>query len=47
MDAQAFPARRKVSAPEPITETFSSRIWKVRREGASPCGNRMFTMMVY
>ncbi|TPN48581.1 MULTISPECIES: aminoglycoside phosphotransferase family protein [unclassified Mesorhizobium] len=36
MDAPAFPARWKVSAPELIAETFSSRIWKVRREDGSP-----------
>lgn len=47
MDSPAFPVPWNVSACELITETFSSRIWKVRREGASPCGNRMFTMMVY
>jgi streptomycin 6-kinase len=33
---QAFPERWKVSAPEPIAETFSSRIWKVLREDGSP-----------
>ncbi|MGX5841377.1 aminoglycoside phosphotransferase family protein [Mesorhizobium sp. ArgA1] len=32
----AFPRRWKVSAPELIAETFSSRIWKVRREDGSP-----------
>jgi len=36
MDAPAFPARWKVSAPELITETFSSRIWKVVRADGSP-----------
>ena len=36
MDAPAFPARWRVSAPELIVETFSSRIWKVRREDGSP-----------
>ena len=36
MDAPAFPARWKVSAPELIAETFSSRIWKVVREDGSP-----------
>ncbi len=36
MDAPAFPARWKVSAPELMAETFSSRIWKVRREDGSP-----------
>ncbi|MER8694881.1 aminoglycoside phosphotransferase family protein [Mesorhizobium opportunistum] len=36
MDAPAIPARWKVSAPELIAETFSSRIWKVRREDGSP-----------
>jgi streptomycin 6-kinase len=36
MDAPAFPARWKVSAPELIAETFSSRIWKVLREDGSP-----------
>ncbi|AEH89310.1 aminoglycoside/hydroxyurea antibiotic resistance kinase [Mesorhizobium opportunistum WSM2075] len=36
MDAPAFPARWNVSAPELIAETFSSRIWKVRREDGSP-----------
>ncbi|QKC77803.1 aminoglycoside phosphotransferase family protein [Mesorhizobium erdmanii] len=35
-DAPAFPARWKVSAPELMAETFSSRIWKVRREDGSP-----------
>ncbi|TPK94684.1 MULTISPECIES: aminoglycoside phosphotransferase family protein [unclassified Mesorhizobium] len=33
---QAFPGRWKVSAPELIAETFSSRIWKVTREDGSP-----------
>ncbi|TPI20052.1 aminoglycoside phosphotransferase family protein [Mesorhizobium sp. B4-1-1] len=33
---QAFPRRWKVSAPELIAETFSSRIWKVTREDGSP-----------
>ncbi|CDX62551.1 Streptomycin phosphotransferase, streptomycin-resistance (fragment) [Mesorhizobium plurifarium] len=33
---QAFPERWKVSAPELIAETFSSRIWKVTREDGSP-----------
>ncbi|KRB31636.1 3'-kinase [Mesorhizobium loti] len=36
MDAPGFPARWKVSAPELIAETFSSRIWKVVREDGSP-----------
>ncbi|MBZ9993248.1 aminoglycoside phosphotransferase family protein [Mesorhizobium sp. BH1-1-4] len=36
MDASAFPARWRVSEPELIAETFSSRIWKVRREDGSP-----------
>jgi streptomycin 6-kinase len=36
MDAPAFPARWKISAPELIAETFSSRVWKVRREDGSP-----------
>ncbi|WP_416361739.1 aminoglycoside phosphotransferase family protein [Mesorhizobium sp. AR02] len=36
MDAPAFPARWKISAPELIAETFSSRIWKVRRQDGSP-----------
>ena len=36
MDASAFPARWKISAPELIAETFSSRIWKVVREDGSP-----------
>ncbi|WP_027057257.1 aminoglycoside phosphotransferase family protein [Mesorhizobium loti] len=36
MDAPAFSARWKVSAPELIAETFSSRIWKVVREDGSP-----------
>ena len=36
MDAPAFPARWKISAPELIAETFSSRIWKVVREDGSP-----------
>ncbi len=36
MDAPAFPKRWKVSAPELIAETFSSRIWKVRLEDGSP-----------
>ncbi|MBZ9963159.1 aminoglycoside phosphotransferase family protein [Mesorhizobium sp. BR1-1-2] len=36
MAAPAFPDRWKVSAPELIAETFSSRIWKVRREDGSP-----------
>jgi len=36
MDAPAFPARWKVSAPELIAETFSSRIWGVRREDGLP-----------
>ncbi|MER9920017.1 MULTISPECIES: aminoglycoside phosphotransferase family protein [unclassified Mesorhizobium] len=36
MDAPAFPKRWKISAPELIAETFSSRIWKVRREDGSP-----------
>lgn len=31
-----FPQRWKVSAPELIAETFSSRIWKVWREGGQP-----------
>lgn len=35
MDAPAFPARWQVSEPELIAETFSSRIWKVRREDGS------------
>lgn len=35
MDAPVFPARWRVSAPELIAETFSSRIWKVRREDGS------------
>jgi hypothetical protein len=30
MDVPASPKRWKVSAPELIAETFSSRIWKVR-----------------
>ena len=33
---QAFPERWKVSAPELIAETFSSRIWKVVCEDGSP-----------
>ncbi|WP_027170460.1 aminoglycoside phosphotransferase family protein [Mesorhizobium sp. WSM3224] len=33
---QAFPERWKISAPELIAETFSSRIWKVTREDSSP-----------
>ncbi|RWL06263.1 MAG: 3'-kinase [Mesorhizobium sp.] len=36
MDAPAFPSRWKVSAPQLIAETFSSRIWKVVREDGSP-----------
>lgn len=36
MDAPDFPTRWKVSAPELIAETFSSRIWKVRRQDGSP-----------
>ena len=32
---QAFPKRWKVSAPELIAETFSSRIWKVARDDGS------------
>ncbi|TPL90228.1 aminoglycoside phosphotransferase family protein [Mesorhizobium sp. B2-3-12] len=36
MDAPALPARWRVSEPELIAETFSSRIWKVRREDGSP-----------
>ncbi|TPI34034.1 3'-kinase [Mesorhizobium sp. B3-2-1] len=36
MDAPAFPARWRVSEPELIAETFSSRIWKVRLEDGSP-----------
>ncbi|PZV36797.1 aminoglycoside phosphotransferase family protein [Mesorhizobium kowhaii] len=36
MDAPVFPTRWRVSAPELIAETFSSRIWKVRREDGSP-----------
>lgn len=36
MDTPAFPARWKVSAPELIAETFSSRIWMVSREDGSP-----------
>jgi streptomycin 6-kinase len=36
MDAPAFPKRWKVSPPELIAETFSSRIWKVVREDGSP-----------
>ncbi|MGX7872477.1 aminoglycoside phosphotransferase family protein [Mesorhizobium sp. ORM6] len=36
MEAPAFPARWKVGAPELIAETFSSRIWKVRREDGAP-----------
>ncbi|WP_210243409.1 aminoglycoside phosphotransferase family protein [Mesorhizobium sp. B2-4-14] len=36
MDGPAFPARWRVSAPELIAETFSSRIWKVRFEDGSP-----------
>ncbi|MGY2995007.1 streptomycin 6-kinase [Mesorhizobium sp. URHB0026] len=36
MDAPAFPARWKVSEPELVAETFSSRIWKVRLEDGSP-----------
>ena len=32
----AFPERWKVSAPELIAETFSSRIWKAVREDGSP-----------
>ncbi|TPM41487.1 aminoglycoside phosphotransferase family protein [Mesorhizobium sp. B2-3-4] len=35
-DAPVFPARWKVVAPELVAETFSSRIWKVRREDGSP-----------
>ncbi|WFP61159.1 aminoglycoside phosphotransferase family protein [Mesorhizobium sp. WSM4904] len=33
---QALPERWKVSAPELVAETFSSRIWKVTREDGSP-----------
>ena len=33
---RAFPERWKVSAPEFIAETVSSRIWKVVREDGSP-----------
>ena len=33
---RAFPPRWKVSAPEFIAETVSSRIWKVVREDGSP-----------
>jgi len=36
MDAPAFPERWKVSAPDLIAETFSSRIWKVFRDDGSP-----------
>ncbi|TIU19762.1 MAG: 3'-kinase, partial [Mesorhizobium sp.] len=36
MDAPTFPERWKVSAPEPIAETFSSRIWKVVRADGAP-----------
>lgn len=36
INAPAFPKRWQVSAPELITETFSSRIWKVLREDGSP-----------
>jgi streptomycin 6-kinase len=36
MDAPVFPQRWKVSAPELIAETFSSRIWKVVRDDGSP-----------
>ncbi|TIQ19361.1 MAG: 3'-kinase [Mesorhizobium sp.] len=36
MDAPAFPSRWKVSAPQLMAETFSSRIWKVVREDGSP-----------
>lgn len=36
MEPPAFPARWEISAPELIAETFSSRIWKVRREDGSP-----------
>ncbi|MER8397372.1 aminoglycoside phosphotransferase family protein [Mesorhizobium sp. M0306] len=36
MDVPAFPKRWKVGAPEPVAETFSSRIWKVAREDGSP-----------
>ncbi|MER9584325.1 aminoglycoside phosphotransferase family protein [Mesorhizobium sp. M0276] len=36
MDAPVFPARWKVSVPELIAETFSSRIWKVFRQDGSP-----------
>ncbi|MBZ9974618.1 aminoglycoside phosphotransferase family protein [Mesorhizobium sp. BR-1-1-10] len=36
MDAPAFPARWKVSEPELMAETFSSRIWKVRLEHGAP-----------
>ncbi|WP_210241526.1 aminoglycoside phosphotransferase family protein [Mesorhizobium sp. B2-5-4] len=36
MNAPAFPPRWKVSEPELIAETFSSRIWKVRLEDSSP-----------
>lgn len=36
MNAPAFPPRWKVSEPELIAETFSSRIWKVRLEDGSP-----------
>ncbi len=36
MDMPAFPKRWKVSAPELISETFSSRIWKVRLEDGTP-----------
>lgn len=36
MDAPTFPERWKVSAPELIAETFSSRIWKVVRADGAP-----------
>ena len=36
MDAPVFPTRWRVSAPELIAETFSSRIWKVRHKDGSP-----------
>ncbi|MET2827257.1 aminoglycoside phosphotransferase family protein [Mesorhizobium shangrilense] len=36
MESPVLPKRWKVSAPELIAETFSSRIWKVVREDGSP-----------
>ena len=36
MEVPGFPTRWKVCAPEISSETFSSRIWKVRHEDGSP-----------